>query len=355
MDDNADDIITRALADPGFAARHIETHGSRWATVFADWAGQVDLSPVRGLDLMTDMAWAARSAGVSAPTVIPLDQLVPTGERGRDAAMALFALQGARFDFDHRRMQQILGLIEPTSLAEEQLGDAFMIFVRLAAGEDVPDAEIADVAPAGAPLKIQHLVLHGLWLSPHSRYGGRLVDLGTRIIRLNPADANAWMRRADGHRRRSEYMAALDAIDTAIYHLPPDQLAIHDDFARQRLFITTESQLHDKISRLGEEQQEILRTSVSAYGENLRSEYHAMLFRVMEILALFTALIGLLAAAVGASVAGDLSMWERIGVVASASVFLMFFFIMIRILARPRKQTFTRLPAAPTTQTKGQA
>lgn len=69
-----------------------------------------------------------------------------------------------------------------------------------------------------------------------------------------------------------------------------------------------------------------------------------MLFRVMEILALFTALIGLLAATVGATVAGDLSMWERIGVISAASIFLIFFFVMVRLLSRPDRRTYIELP-----------
>ncbi|MDO5511997.1 hypothetical protein [Corynebacterium sp.] len=328
-------------------ADHVARYGAEWATVCARQAGEQAWALRENLDVLTDLAWEARSQGLGAPRVIGNEQLVATGNRHQDAALAILALQGSRFDFDHRRMHQILSIIGPDLLAEGNLGEAFEQFARLAAGEVVPTDDIRAVADAGAAVKVQHLVLHGLWLSPHATYGSLLVEIGRRLIRQNPTDANAWMRRADGHRRLHDYQAALDAIDTAIYHLPADRLTIHDDFARQRLFITNEWQMHDMITTLGQDQQNHLRTTVSAYGEKLRTEYQSMVFRVMEILALFTALIGLLAATVGTAVAGSLSMWERIAVMSGASLFLIFFFVMVRVLSRPDRRTYVELPEVP--------
>lgn len=319
-------------------------HGSQWALKVSRWAGDTGLSVVRDFDVLTDLAWEARCQGLGAPVVISNEQLVGSGDPHRDAALAVLALQGSRFDFDHRKIHQILSIIGPHLLEEGNIADAFELFARLAAGEQVPGEEIRVVAEATSIRKVQHLVLHGLWLSPHASYGSLMVDLGRRIIRQHPNDFNAWMRRADGHRRLHDYQAALDAIDTAIYHLPAELLSIHGDYARQRFFITNEWQMHDVIIRLGQDQQNQLRSTVTAYGDKLRSEYQSMLFRVMEILALFTALIGLLAATVGATVAGDLTMWERIGVISAASIFLIFFFVMVRLLSRPDRRTYIELP-----------
>ena len=346
MNNDAQSFLAKAQSNPKFLSDFIDRERSNWAKTWANNMQDCEISPLRGLETLTDLAWVAREKRIGAPLVISSEDLLSSGNEFYDAAMAILALQGARFDFDHRRMVQIIQLINLNLLAEGQLGSAFELCAKLAAGDEINESVIDAIASKSSNIKVLHLVLHGLFLSPHSRYGKQLVEIGTKIIRQSPTDANAWMRRADGHRRERDYAAALDAIDTGIYHLNSADLAIHSDFARHRTMITNEWQLHSMMVDIGEKQKENLSDSVSHYSENLRAESQAMLFRVMEILALFTALIGLLATTVATSVSGSMSIWERIVVIASSSVFLIFFFVMVRVLARPNPRIFTDLPKA---------
>lgn len=348
LDELWDRLPTDAAARALFCRYLMEIHGRDWVSRVVDWVDAREPDEELLVEYLADLGWAGRACGHSATPQI--DKLHLAGEEKKVVKFtyAYLALQAARFDFDYRLINRILGILDDDPAIEyANFGRGFAMFAALAEGGDVAVEDIDALSKAGANVKLQHLVLHGLWLYPEDGYGEQIVQIGTRLIRLNPNDSNAWMRRAEGHRRLGEYGDAVEALDTAISLLDANSREIHADYVRQRMMITYErgiianidekvTAVEESLSEHGDVQVDKLRGIVEEHTVTLKRQFQDMMFRIMEVIALFVALIGVLAATIGTSLADDLELWERLVILSSASIFLIFFFWMIHVLARPR-------------------
>ena len=348
------DLWARIPEDAG--ARHLysrylmEVHGGTWVGEVIGWVRECEPEEEFLVGYLADLGWAGRSCSRSATPQIPKHMLVRREPKVVRFAYAYLALQAARFDFDYRLINRILGVIDDDEAIEySNFGEGFAMFAALAEGADVDVDAIERLAKPGANVKLQHLVLHGMWLYPGDRYGEQLVQIGTRLIRSDARDANAWMRRAEGHRRLGEHREAVEALDTAISLLDENSREVHADFVRQRMMVTYEmgimANIDEKVAAVeaviaerGDAQVEKLHGIVDEHSNTLKRQFQDMMFRIMEVIALFVALIGVLAATIGTSLAAGLSLGGRIAILASASIFLVFFFVMIHVLARPRAE-----------------
>ncbi|QGU02170.1 hypothetical protein CKALI_06540 [Corynebacterium kalinowskii] len=327
----------------------VDAQPTDWVSGFATWIVDNDIAFSDMLNLAAGVCWYARSKNNSAVDIVQRRELTNAEPGLRGFTIIYCYLQSARFDFDYRKIRQAIGILDEVPKEYHAIVSAFRLFADLAKGEKVRVEDIEKVIAESDHPKILHLLIHGMWLSPLGAYGDKLVDISTQLIRLDPKDSNAWMRRAEGHRRLGEYEKAIDSIDTAIAALPAKEVVIHGDYVRERGNILTQKNslyvLNQKMTTMREEleaqgAQQIAQVEamIAAHTKSLEAQYRDMLFRIMEILALFVSLIALLAVIIGSSIAGGVSVQGRVAIILSGSIFVIFFFMMVHILARPKVQ-----------------
>lgn len=325
----------------------VDSNPENWVAEFASWIVKNDIAFSDMLNLAAGVCWYARSNNVSAVDIVQRRELTNTDGSLRGFTIIYCYLQSARFDFDYRKIRQAVGIIDADSPEYRPVVNAFRLFADLAKGEHVDVERIDNIISDNDHPKILHLLIHGMWLSPLGEYGEKLIDIATVLIRLDPKDSNAWMRRAEGHRRLGEYEKAIDAIDTAIATLPAKEVVIHADYVRERGNILTQKNsmhmlnqematMRAELEEQGVQQIAQMEKMIAAHTKSLETQYRDMLFRIMEILALFVSLIALLAVVVGSSISGGLSVQGRVAIIISGSLFVIFFFVMVHILARPK-------------------
>lgn len=363
-----------------YVQRLVDLEGERWPWTLAEKvaANKVDDSEL--FTFLSDVAWDARQAGKSAIQFIELESVVNVAEGADRFTLAFLYLQSHRYEFHHSAIRQAVARLRRADEWEELNRRGFLegmsLFAEAASGSQPSGESMIELSERSNDWKVSHLLLHGMWLDPHGQYSDEMLSLADRLLELNPDDQIAWMRKAEAYRRKlmgvtahgldsgqkksgesrnsatrrsGRYYAekAVEAIDRAIELNDPSDTALHDGLVQQRLSITQHSQLNQYFEqKLTEIRHEIdgktelsiaeVEKIVRNYSDELQEGSQAMLFRIMEIIALFVALIGLLATTVGVSVAGELSVLERLAILAGSSVFLIFFFVMVHVLARPK-------------------
>lgn len=318
------------------------------------------------LDIISTIVWRLRETGVRPEIEKELKRMPDFIDGYVYGNMLIVLLMSARFEYNHRLIERILGMPNifpvdgdrPFEAETQNLVAVFRMFSRLAKGKVVPTEELANLVNELREPKLKSVLLQGLWLSPTGNYGDAMVQLGDELLAANPHDHVNRMRRAEGYARIKEYPKAIRDVDMALAELGPNENKLHAEYVRDRGFIVREYRQHEQTSKLREQTGEVLEEEfakqraafqkeiaevrdrfdqrVQKYSVQLRGQTNDMLFRVMEIVSLFVTLVGLLAATVGVALAGELNFLERILILLSSSVFLIFFFIAVRFAARPR-------------------
>ena len=164
-----------------------------------------------------------------------------------------------------------------------------------------------------------HLYRRALVLASRGRIEGALRDLRAAVATLEERHGAVFEQYA-AHLRVLESEARLDArLDTA------------DERIR--------SKTDAEIERLGEAQSDALDEAVKRLRAASEEQISAGLFRVVEILGVFMAIVGLVATTVGAAALGAGAWWQRVMVVAAGSVGAFGFFVALRIVVRPGRET----------------
>jgi len=87
-----------------------------------------------------------------------------------------------------------------------------------------------------------------------------------------------------------------------------------------------------------------LSDAVTAKADQIENKISESLFKMIEILALFTAVVALLASGVASVTIGDLEWWQRGALILTSGAVVMTFFFAIRAVVQPRR---SRNSAAP--------
>lgn len=309
-------------------------------------------------DYLADFAWCARSKKISIVTLISpefIDNQVT--DRLRFTYLYL-ALSFSRFNFNVEALADLLnaGRGEFLDSKIKNLGQAFHLFTQLYRGNDVAEKDIEAFTANTENLRALNIVLQGMYLCPNGGYGQQMLETARKFLDKNTDDPQVWMRLGIGYKRINDWDTGRDRLEKAMRLLRSDQIDIHTQYAFERELMLYEKHQHDtveqaqlamnerveetirKVEAASAQQAEQFHKLIAEANEQMRQSSHEMLFRIMEILGLFLAVVGLLASVIGVSLAGDLTMWERITVIASASIFMIFFFIMIRVLAKPKER-----------------
>lgn len=317
----------------------LEAHETGWvATVIEEIARSSRIDYVE-FEVLSDLVWAARIKGLPVQHQLKPEDLSGIGSKKKHWAAAVMLLQAARFDFNYREVRRITSLLTG---CDEYFGEfkAYKLFSRLASAHDsVEESEVASFLERDIPLKIRHLVLHGMWLDPEGRYSELMIELANRILDDEPRDVVAMLRLAEAYRRQHRYQEAIRSLDRGIDLNDPSNVRMHDDFTRQRVVTNQEWQIWNAV----QEHQASLDTQLLEYSENLREEQYAMLFRIVEILGLFFAIVGIFATSISLATLGELAAGQRVLIIASGGGVLACFVLLLHFILKPRDENWTKL------------
>jgi len=188
--------------------------------------------------------------------------------------------------------------------------------------------------------KVLGLVLHGLWFTTGSDEADLMLAVAARLIAKNPYDPVTLMRQAAAYRRLGRYDDAVTSINRAIALLPPNVSEMHADFKLERVTIAIQQDASERLSRAIVERVDAASRTLESRIEDMvattRGELSDSLFKVVEILGIFTAIIAVVATAVGSASAAGTPWQARLLIVVAGGVMVLCFFAILRWMVRPR-------------------
>ena len=312
---------------------------------------------------VTDATWKARERCLGEHNEEWLRMLPEWAGKSRTAefALILIELQLHRFNFDHDGIRRVLDMANDAPLrfhnlsVTVNLNQVFLTFARLLSGRRIDPQHVFDAVGVtqkdrtasqleSVPLKIKHLMLHGLWLYPNTEYGEQILAFSEAILRYHsPNDVIAHYRRAEGYRRmaaieaapRSDvfsghtvrsrddfYAEALHSVQMAIKNLSPGETVLHGEFVSYRMMIATERQVQNSIRDRVDAELAHVAAEVERMSEKIEAESRNSLLRSIEILSVFLAVIGVLSFNISLAGLEQVGTLERFGLILTAGVIL---------------------------------
>lgn len=286
-------------------------------------------------------------------------------------------LQAARYDFNFHKIEKLLFVAGEETTNSSLYYRAMLQFSILGSGTTEFEEnqhrqnldEIQDIANQTQSEKILSLLLHGLWFTAGSDESSLMLNIGERLLSINPRNSITHMRIAAAYRRKSNYGEAIRSINTALALHSPLDVETHGDLKLERVTIanqqdadlstlnannlsmivmrnefeqgleTAQSRWNRKIDEFSEQatnDRRRLKQSQASFSSKLQAQMSDSLFKVVEMLGLFTALIALIASVVGAnSVGGDIPWYARIAIIAVGGCITLGFFLLLRFIVRP--------------------
>lgn len=239
---------------------------------------------------------------------------------------ALIELQLYRFDFNYEGIYEILSRADdaPLQVGPYDLNGIYLTFAQLSSGKRVSAAALfasigleLDAASNVArdldrvPIKLRHLLLHGMWLFPFRYYGVEMLILAESLVKSDPKDGNAYYRMGEAYRR----IAAATQWD-----VEPGSAVVE----------TPELELSPAIRSAVEQQVANVDATVLELSRQLEAESNKLVWKSVEVLSLFAALMGLLITNISVLGIQGISTAERVGLIVLMAVVMVGFFLLVR-------------------------
>ncbi len=334
-----------AQGDADAAARTGDDDG--WIRRTCDWLDAGAASWPRSAAMCAGVVWYARNRSNS-----PLLYLTAAEVRAEDLrstrgrAMLHIYLLGLRYDFRLAEITEFCRSVPGGPSGLDPFARALNTFGLLGQNKQRGLDELDQTLPAIDDDPTAYAVLlHGLW------FGSRLPDQPRRILDLvdnAPATMASspmtYQVKAHALHRLGEYDAALRCIDEGLQHIAPNAVAVHGDFMRERAMIMA----MQHISALADAAAQAARQQVTVHVEQalseikrdvevVRGQISNALFKSVEILGLFTAIIALLASTGAAVAIGPLTWWQRLVLILASGTTIVAFFLVLRLAVRPSR------------------
>lgn len=257
-------------------------------------------------------------------------------------------LQALRYDFRFEPLESAVRSLEGTLGEQDPFVRSLFVFSLLGQGR-AEGLELLDdaIAAAAGNGKCLHAVLHGLWFADTlPGVPERMLEVDDILVTADEPDAVALFRRASALRLLHRYDEAIRSLDLGVRRLDPSAADIHQDFARERAIVQAERRMFDDVRRMSSELQQTFRADARSAAERqekvLREQAAAAqkqvadaLFKVVEILGLFSAVLALLVSTGASAAIGDLQWWQRLLIIANGALFSIGFFVVLRRVVRP--------------------
>jgi tetratricopeptide (TPR) repeat protein len=226
---------------------------------------------------------------------------------------------------------------------------AFHVFGLIVEGHPDADREMEELLEAaGDNYRVHLAVLEALRLSnsrPAREQGERMLELLDRPALRGSTSPDLLYRRAFALRRLGRYEAALEAVDDCLARLPVQQVQDRVRIIQEHDLIMAERAIAEQRDAAEKAAQESLarhsaelRALVSEEVEHAQLLLSDALFRVVEVLGLFIAVVALLAGSVASAVAVNLLWWQRGALIVVAALVVLAFFLTLRVVVHPSRR-----------------
>ncbi|MBB5078868.1 tetratricopeptide repeat protein [Nonomuraea endophytica] len=329
--------------------RRIGDNSFGWIADLATIATETPLELPEVRSLVADLAWISRESGERIP------DFQGTGAPANATLHHYLLIQayviGQRLRYDFR----FEALHDKTQIwLSEFEGDALILSfaafgalgLRLPQGLSIYKQAIAS---PNADRRSRHVCLSGMWHASHiADQPNELLALSDQMLGRGESDSNVFFRRASAHRRLGNFEEALEAIDHAIDMLEPGNNRVHQDYAREREFVSAMQDMRgyakSLTSGIGREVLEVTERRIEEASEALDRQVEAAqkvvsdaLLKIVEILGLFVTLLAFLigsgAVALKATTFGEGALAMTLAVVGA-----IIFFVLIRIVVSFRRR-----------------
>ena len=322
-----------------------------WPRLLEGWCQEARISDDLAIPIINAITWNARERGASALLGMSVEDLHDSRlDPDHLKFRSYIFLTSARYNFDFSLIHRGFSYLpEPFRSSTEYL-TALKLFARMGQRRDYELSTVEEVQSETDSDKVLQLLLHALWFTDGEREAELMITIADKLLSQNRADSVTYMRKATALRRLGKYSLATAAIDQAISTLDASETKIHQDYVRERELIGVQQETESRIAKLAENimrdmsatiesEVEYFRGEIAKQGEESARQTSDALFKVVEILGLFTALIAVIAATLGSAFTGDLSWWQRLTIVAAGTLFPIAFFALLRRIVDPK---FTR-------------
>ena len=362
----------------------IDEDADTWDTRVSDWlTGLRDVDDEHAAFELASSAitWqlrSNRSRVLNALTLTTVLQEKENRDPNFETDMSIL-LQAARYDFNFERVGQLLEVLGPHRIRSSLYYRAMKQYSLLGRNDAADIDEIEAIADASSSEKTLSLLLHGLWFTAGERDAAVMLTIGEKLLTINAYNPVTHMRMAAAYRRQhvhgkdaiaEKFDKAIKSINRAISLLSPLEREAYADFKLERVTISTqmdaELRLAEAIEASSERMQLEFTELVGATSDAWKSEFAYFsdaleeketswsrqlsnfwkqmqaqlsdsLFKVVEILGLFTALIGLIASVViGNAIGAAIPWYGRMAIIVTGGVITLAFFVLLRFIVKPK-------------------
>lgn len=333
--------IASRLVSKYFVGRATAAKDATWMDEITAWLATLIDREDRFLIASSDITWALRQSRCSVLSVLRM----PNVMQHMDSEPVLFRteicvlLQSARYDFNFELIEQLLSAAGRSVTGTSLYFAAMLQFSRMGSGKQIDRAAIEGLLSRTESEKILSLLLHGLWFTSGSDEANLMIRIADRLIQSNPYDPVTLMRQAAAYRRLGLYDEAVTAINRATAILPPNEAEMHGDFKLERVTIAIQKDASERLEKAIADQVHDASTALKVQIDSIvaatRSELSDSMFKVVEILGIFTAIIAVIATVVASAGASGVPWPGRILVVLAGGLVALGFFAVLRWIVRP--------------------
>jgi tetratricopeptide (TPR) repeat protein len=321
--------------------------------------------PADGNDwLMTAVSWLEdgnatwqESAGVCAevgfrayladkPDPVTLDMISSRGPlTASGRAMLHLHLIALRLAYRWEAMEECLAALGTAVETLDPYSRVYHVFALLAENHPAGLEEMAKLlAVAGDDYRVNLSLVEGLRLSRGiPDQAARMLDLLDSPALSTSQSPDPLYRKAFALRKLGRYDEALRVADECLQKIPPLQVQDRVRILQERDLILAEQAIkqqaaaartatHDRIQAATQELEQLVASQLA----ELRRATADGLFRVVEILGVFTAIIAIIGGGAASVVAKSLAWWQRGVLLLIAGTVAIAFFWLLRTIVNPR-------------------
>jgi tetratricopeptide (TPR) repeat protein len=337
----------------------------RRATPDRDWTGMavrwlVDLqaSWEESAEFCAKLGRRAREQRNAARPYLSADRIL-TGEVGSVAGRAWLHLylSSLRYEFRTAALEHAIESMPIPVARLDPYVHSLYAFALLAQNKPEAGAQVdAVLARADDDRSVLHALIDGLRFAERvPNHLEVMLDLLRRPTFSDRRDTTILFREAFALRRLGRYDEALAAIDRSLALLSPNDVDRYQQRMAERYRIIDERHLtrllEQETRRIKDEARSEMEQTSQAVLDQLEGEVAAVrtqaaesLFKIVEILGIFTAIIALVVASVASATIGDLVWWHRAVLIVVGGIVAIGFFVTLRYVVHSGGGPVRRAP-----------
>jgi tetratricopeptide (TPR) repeat protein len=333
-----------------YDVRRLAQTGANWIPEVLRWLQELDATWSESAEFCAKLCRSARDCRNSARPYLNADDIARsdlTGVPGR-ALMHLY-LTSLRYEFRGTALEHFIESLPRPVSSLDPYTHALYAWALLVQNKPEGVAEMNAVLNRGG--EDDRSVLHAL--QEGLQYAEEIPDHAELMLTLwrrpGPAswrDETVLLREAAALRRLGRYDEALATIDRSIMLLQPNDTDRYHRRMSERWRIREQRETAMRIAREYERATSIARREVEQTTERLlaqlddqvssvRQQISENLFRIVEILGIFAAVIALVVGGAAAGNSAGITWWQRAVLILTSGAVAIGFFVLLRLIVRP--------------------